>query len=252
MGLAGYHHPGAYETLVRTVARAEHTICTHIGNIQGSTTGLHAFLVPRGGGWLGDLLSGLEPLGLALSTRTEALLDASDDDSDEDAMEYLVPAGMPFVVVMCDAADSNSRPCGTTQLRTYPCAERRCMEPAAMGCVHCGKHGAKAAKRCVERVVQQLSLYQAVGERPRRVLFAAPSGSLAVKEAYRRAILGVQKKGTLCATIPSRGDSQPHRVNAHCLPCGTGSSSEDGTRIMPGSLSAMGVASSRTLRSVKL
>ena len=122
------------------------------------------------------------------------------------------------------------------------------MEPAAMGCVHCGKHGAKAAKRCVERVVQQLASYQAVGERPRRVLFAAPSGSLAVKEAYRRAILGVQKKGTLCAAKPSsRGEREDSlRAFNHCLPCG------DGTRIAPGSLSAMGVAASRTLRSVKL
>ena len=117
------------------------------------------------------------------------------------------------------------------------------MGPAAMGCVHCGKHGAKAAKRCVERVVQQLASYQAVGERPRRVLFAAPSGSLAVKEAYRRAILGVQKKTPLCAAKPS---SRGEREDAHCLPCG------DGIRIAPGSLGAMGVASSRTLRSVKL
>ena len=100
----------------------------------------------------------MEPLGLAVTTRTATILhghggyDAQEDESEDD-IDYVLPAsGVPFVLVMCDAASSTFRPCGTSQLRTYPCVEARCMDPAAFGCMHCGKHGGREAKRCVEKV----------------------------------------------------------------------------------------------------
>ena len=245
MGLAGHHHFSAHETLVRMTAYAELTIRTNAGGSLGNVGGMHSFVAPRGGGWLGNLIGALEPLGLAVSTRTASLLEVDDgDDSDEDNMDFLLPAGVPFVVVQCDAADPAMRPCGTTQVRTYPCAEARCMDPAAIGCIHCGKHGGKAAKRCVERVAQQLS-HRPVDERPRRILFAAPSGSLAVKEAYRKAILGVQKRGTLSAP-PSREDSSNRGPSG----LGFSASTTGGPSTME--LVMGGLTPSRSLRSVKL
>lgn len=216
MGLASYHHSSAYEMLVRATAHAELTMRANLGKSCTHGCGLpcmYSIALPRSGGWLDATIRGLEQLGLAVTTRSAPLTlssiahearrnhptdptadnDEAESSGVEDDDSYLLPAGVPFVLVMCDAADPSLRPCGINQLRTYPCAEARCMDPAAIGCIHCSKHGSKGAKRVVERVSQIALQRSDANDPPRHIVFAAPSGSLQLKESYRKAILGVKK-----------------------------------------------------------
>ena len=149
---------------------AEETLFAH-GAIAHSR--MLATVLPRSGGWVSALFARLETLGLGCTWKP-----------DGECNEPL-PA-VPYVLVMCDAADPAVRPpvCSTDgRLLTYPCALARCDGPAAVGCNHCGKHAGATARRCVELCAQQLTL----GGSARRVVFAAPSSG--VRDAFQRAIV---------------------------------------------------------------
>lgn len=168
------HHFSAHEMLVRATAAAEVAIDRH--SIASVSSSLHALQTPRTGGWLARTVGQLEPLGLVYSMSTLESEEATED----------LPCNVPFLIVQCDAADSETRPSVAVSgnLLTYPCADPRCMEPAAGGCRHCGKHGGRGARQCVERLARHLAL---PSTSTRHVIFSAQSP--AVKEAYRKAIL---------------------------------------------------------------
>ena len=172
--LSSHHHFSAHEMLVRATAAAEAALNGH--SLASASSSLHAVQTPRNGGWLARTIAQLEPLGLVCSMSTL--------ESEEEAED--LPCNVPFLIVQCDAADSATRPsvasCGN--LLTYPCADPRCMEPAAAGCRHCGKHGGRGARQCVERLSKHLALSSTS---TRKVIFA--SQSPAVKEVYRKAII---------------------------------------------------------------
>ena len=195
MGLRAFNMPpcrfGA-ETLVRATCFAEARFRDHGASKMGSATSrISTTLLPRNGGWAVRLVDALDPLGLACTTTTEELSNCADEDD-----QPLPP--VPYVVVLCDAADEAVRPTtedfgGRAMLRTYPCPHVGvhafgCMNPAAFGCVHCAKHGAAGARQAVARVAAQMALSPSA---PRRVVFAARSQE--VLAAYRRAMASITK-----------------------------------------------------------
>ena len=77
------------------------------------------------------------------------------------------------------------------------------MDPAARGCMHCGKHGALRARRCAASFATQLSASATV----RRIVFVASTD--AVYDAYRRAIISSARHD---------GGGRPAVIDASCLP----------------------------------
>jgi len=145
------------------------------------------------GGWVGRLLSLLEPFGLVseLVGDVQCVPEASPRPSplpllshrfDTRVSQARVVDGhgpLPIdevhtVLVLCDhrPCDSSGNPllgyccsraiskqAGHTQhLTTWPCTSPRCMDPASPGCLHCSKHGACAARRSIVSAAAQLSV----------------------------------------------------------------------------------------------
>ena len=154
---------------------------------------MHVALRPRGGGWMLQLMAQLGPLGLC------SVVAGSD-----------VPS-TPFVIVACDARQPCAFLDGTDSLsvlgQTAPCGlggGPRCSAPAALGCLHCLRHGGQGAHTIAAAWAAHVQSGKCC-----RVLFAAQSPE--VRDSFRRAV---------CAA--RRG-----------LRRGPGASGVDGTRCVP-------------------
>jgi hypothetical protein len=146
--------------------------------------GMHVSLLPRGGGWARELFEALHPLGLCAVANAADLAECLLD----------LPS-VPFVIVPADARCAAARFFDRTSdegpLCTLPCAHSCCDAPAAVGCLHCRKHGGAGARQLVARCAAELQLSSGApgGGGPRRIVFAAASAE--VREAYRKALLAL-------------------------------------------------------------
>jgi hypothetical protein len=132
-----------------------------------------------------SILSRLEPLGLACVWSGDGALPTT-----------------PFVVVWCDAASRPATRSGisnTSTMVTWPCAAKRCMNPAAVACMHCSKHGGRFASSLIQCCVEQRAARHGVGQ----VIFAAPSTD--VMQSYKRALAHARRRGK--ASTGSHGGS---------------------------------------------
>ena len=167
--------------------------------------GMHVSLLPRGGGWARELFEALHPLGLC------AVANAAD------LAEGLDLPSVPFVIVSCDArcaaAAFFDRAADEGPLCTLPCARSCCDAPAAVGCLHCRKHGGACARQLVACCAAELQLGGGApgGTGSRRIVFAAASAE--VREAYRKALraLGSAPRKQLRGVVSHVGpvDSRP-------------------------------------------
>ena len=177
--------------LVRATAHAELTMRANLGKSCTHGCGLpcmYSIALPRSGGWLDATIRGLEQLGLAVTTRSAPLtlrLDRPRSPPQPSYRSYRrqrrggrAVASKMMTAISCQRACHLYLSCATRRTRrcdrvastTYPCAEARCMDPAAIGCIHCGKHGSKGAKRVVERVSQIALQRSDANDPPRRIV----------------------------------------------------------------------------------
>jgi len=159
---------------VRAANRADIWLTANCG-ASVEAAGVHIRVVHRRGGFDLPRLLRHELFPLDLTAIPEA-----------DAPAAII--ARPFVVVACDAAVDAKLSLWTGR---GVCALASCFDPAAPGCLHCSKHGGRAALRVVQAIAAAAPAATAAAA-PRRVLFVAASAATA--DAYRRAAVCVARR----------------------------------------------------------
>ena len=161
---------------------------------------VHVTLVPRStDGWIRELLQ----TGLAHAEASSSLTEPQWE---------MQGRGGYCVVVRCDASYRDEPSTEAGHVTTWPCAQKRCLAPAARGCLHCSKHGGHGAQRLVQRTVELLNAAECAPVR--RIVFVATS--TAVCDAYRRALVNAARLGHRRAQATSLLASHSDRERDPC------------------------------------
>lgn len=182
----GPREHGALPELCHAAAHADGTIFRQGQRAEEACCMLVA-LRPRSGGWMRRLMDQLGPLGLCSVVAGNDL------------------ASTPFVIVACDSREPDAFLCGVDSLGvlglTAPCGlGARCNAPAALGCLHCRRHGGQGA----QAIVKAWSTRMQSGS-VHRVIFAAQSPE--VRDSFRRAVRATQR-GTRLGLDACRADGR--------------------------------------------